>query len=207
MAGVIRFDRDAALDAIMRLFWAKGFDATSIQMLEAATGLGRGSLYNAFGDKEAIFLAALRRYAETAAAPVSAFLNDAGVEHGLRRFFAAGIERMCEPGRPPGCLLVNSCAAASGSPEGARFAAASLSGMEEAFAAAFAAAKSAGALPEYADARALARFFSAVTQSLALLRRSGADRETLEDVADTALRALPLAERARGFHVTETASD
>ena len=191
MVGVIRFDRDAALDAVMRLFWAKGYDATSVQLLEEATGLGRGSLYNAFGDKEALFLAALRRYAEKAAAPVSATLEGASLEDGLRRFFTGMIARMDEPGRPKGCLLVNSCAAASGSPEGARFAAAALGGMEAGFASAFETAKAKGALPGDADTRALARFFSAVAQSLGLLHRAGADRTALEDVARTALGALP----------------
>ncbi|MFN3262446.1 MAG: TetR/AcrR family transcriptional regulator [Pikeienuella sp.] len=199
MVGVIRFDRDAALDAAMRLFWAKGFDATSIQMLEEATGLGRGSLYNAFGDKEALFLAALRRYAERAAAPVSATLEGASLEEGLRRLFAGMIARMDEPGRPKGCLLVNSCAAASGSPEGARFAAAALRGMEEGFASVFAAAQAAGGLPGDADIRALARFFSAVAQSLGLLHRAGAERRALEDVARTALSALPLRALSAGL--------
>ena len=59
MVGAKQFDPAAALDRALAVFWHKGYEATSIQDLELATGLGRGSLYNAFKDKESLFLEAL----------------------------------------------------------------------------------------------------------------------------------------------------
>jgi TetR/AcrR family transcriptional repressor of nem operon len=56
------FDEQQALEAAMRLFWTKGYAATSLQDLEAATGLNRTSLYNAFGNKNSLFKKALGRY-------------------------------------------------------------------------------------------------------------------------------------------------
>jgi AcrR family transcriptional regulator len=56
------YDRDAALDAALRLFWAKGYHATSLKDLEAALTMKPGSIYAAFQSKEALFLAALERY-------------------------------------------------------------------------------------------------------------------------------------------------
>ncbi len=56
------FDFDTALGAALDTFWAKGFEGTSISDLEEATGLQRGSLYQAFGDKKALFMAALDGY-------------------------------------------------------------------------------------------------------------------------------------------------
>ncbi len=56
------FDRDAALEQAMKLFWAKGFAATSTEDLVQAMGIGRQSLYNAFGDKRRLYLEALRSY-------------------------------------------------------------------------------------------------------------------------------------------------
>ena len=56
------FDRDAALDRAMQVFWAKGFAATSTEDLVAAMGIGRQSLYNAFGDKRRLYLESLEAY-------------------------------------------------------------------------------------------------------------------------------------------------
>jgi AcrR family transcriptional regulator len=55
-------DRDAALDAGLKTFWQQGYHATSLKMLERATGMHPGSLYAAFKSKDAFFLAALDRY-------------------------------------------------------------------------------------------------------------------------------------------------
>ncbi len=59
------FDQERVLDRVMRVFWAHGFEATTYRELERATGQRRQSLVYAFGDKRAMFLAALRHYAET----------------------------------------------------------------------------------------------------------------------------------------------
>lgn len=64
MARPREFDTDEVMEVIMGLFWAKGFDGTSLSDMEKATGLGRGSLVAAFGSKEALFLLALERYLE-----------------------------------------------------------------------------------------------------------------------------------------------
>lgn len=62
MARPREFDRDAALDQAIRVFWAKGFAATSTDDLIRAMGIGRQSLYNAFGDKQALYREALAAY-------------------------------------------------------------------------------------------------------------------------------------------------
>src|SRR5215218_9208155 len=58
------FDRDAALEQAVRLFWRKGFEATSMADLTAAMGIGAPSLYAAFGSKEALYAEALSYYQE-----------------------------------------------------------------------------------------------------------------------------------------------
>lgn len=62
MARPREFDRDAALDKALRVFWAKGFAATSTDDLREAMGIGRQSLYGAFGDKRSLYLEALDTY-------------------------------------------------------------------------------------------------------------------------------------------------
>jgi AcrR family transcriptional regulator len=58
------FDRDATLERAMEVFWAKGYASTSTEELLEAMGIGRQSLYNAFGDKRRIYLEALAMYQE-----------------------------------------------------------------------------------------------------------------------------------------------
>ncbi|HVJ51739.1 MAG TPA: TetR/AcrR family transcriptional regulator [Aliidongia sp.] len=62
MARPREFDRDVALERATGVFWAKGYASTSTEDLLAAMGIGRQSLYNAFGDKRALYLEALERY-------------------------------------------------------------------------------------------------------------------------------------------------
>lgn len=60
------FDRDQVLDRALDVFWSQGYEGTSLSDLESATGLGRQSIYNAFGDKRALFVESLDRYAAQA---------------------------------------------------------------------------------------------------------------------------------------------
>jgi AcrR family transcriptional regulator len=62
MARPREFDRELALERAEGVFWAKGYAATSTEDLLAAMGIGRQSLYSAFGDKRALYLEALERY-------------------------------------------------------------------------------------------------------------------------------------------------
>jgi TetR/AcrR family transcriptional repressor of nem operon len=64
MARTKAFESDTALAEAMALFWERGYEATSIRDLTAQTGLSSSSLYATFGDKHAVYLAALARYRE-----------------------------------------------------------------------------------------------------------------------------------------------
>ncbi len=63
MVGTRQFDEDALLEVALKTFWQNGFAATSMIDVAEATGVQRGSLYNAYGDKERLFLLAFERYA------------------------------------------------------------------------------------------------------------------------------------------------
>ena len=62
MARPVEFDRDYAVDASMKVFWSKGYSATSLQDLLDSTGIARSSFYAAFGDKRSLFIEALRLF-------------------------------------------------------------------------------------------------------------------------------------------------
>ena len=64
------YNRIDVVNAAMQVFWAEGYESSSIQKLLSAMGLNRGSLYAAFGDKEGLFLEALDMYVEIGRAHV-----------------------------------------------------------------------------------------------------------------------------------------
>jgi len=103
-----KFDETQALEQAMGLFWAKGYDCTGISDLESALGMGRQSIYNAFGDKRSIFLKAFHYYTQTRSRALLTFLREEGSsEQKINRFLTALIEIQCQDNRT-GCLLVNS---------------------------------------------------------------------------------------------------
>lgn len=103
------FDRDDALEAALGLFWAKGYEATSLADLTRAMGLSKSSLYDTFGDKHTLFLAAFDRYADTRLGPALAMLEDTSrparirLEAFLRRFITIKVR----DGDRRGCMIGN----------------------------------------------------------------------------------------------------
>lgn len=97
MAGIKQFNEDEALERAMHVFWYRGYAATSMQDLAQATGVLRGSLYNAYGDKQAIFLLAFARYQRRYLDAVRAKLAADDPATALHDFFAYTIESMSEP--------------------------------------------------------------------------------------------------------------
>lgn len=105
MSGTKTFDQNYALEQAMRLFWAKGFEAASISDLERVTGLNRSSLYNAFGDKEALFAAALERYSERLLSTILPSLEGTPVVAAIRNLLEAFDRALTASEAPGGCLV------------------------------------------------------------------------------------------------------
>ena len=100
------FDEDQVRESIMVTFWEKGYEATSMQDLVAATGLLKGSLYGAFGDKQNLYLIALEHYDQTRLqGGINALNSDGSVEERLARLFNSIIDSMNTGVFAGGCLL------------------------------------------------------------------------------------------------------
>ena len=192
MARAREFDDDTVLDRASELFWRLGYDVVSVQDLEASTGLGRGSLYNAFGDKEGLFIAALDRYAEKFGSAPFRHLATRNVGTGIRRMLDAIVERMGNPANPRGCLLTNtSLSFGTGSKRIDTHVAGKIKGMETLLEQAIARARDDGQIPPDADPRQLARFYSAVAQSLGVMHKAFGDTAALRDIVAVAMRSWP----------------
>ena len=85
MARPREFDVDDALDKAMQVFWNKGYEGTGLTDLLQAMGIARGSLYKAFGDKRALFLATLSYYDRVCISPAVALLSDETISEGATR--------------------------------------------------------------------------------------------------------------------------
>jgi TetR/AcrR family transcriptional repressor of nem operon len=201
MARPRAFDVDTALEQATQVFWARGFEQTSLDDLCAATGLNRSSLYAAFGAKRDLYLRALARYQDGSAARIEAALRGRPVHEGLRAFLDALIDSIIAgPGRR-GCFIGNCAAEMARLDRGAAARVRrSLARIEAAFRDGLAAAQARGELPAHADPAALARFLAAGIQGLRLVGKVNPDRAVLNDIAATMLRCLPVSPRRKQWH-------
>lgn len=186
------FDVDKALDAVLCVFWRKGYEGASYTDLTTATGVERPALYSAFGNKEALFRQALERYYEH-------YLNfiPAALELPTSREVAAHILRSAAElnTRYPdhtGCLGVNGVLAGSDDAEPIRHALIEARTNGEALLRQrFERAKQEGDLPETANCTVLAAYLCTVLHGIAVQAKAGFSREMLESVAEQALSTWP----------------
>lgn len=101
-----RFDKESILDKATEVFWKNGYFATSTEDLEAATGLKRGSLYNAFKDKRSLFLAVIDHYADVEMGKaVSAIMTRPTAAKAVQALYQRIISQAGPTGDRRGCLL------------------------------------------------------------------------------------------------------
>ena len=187
------FDRDAALDAAVLTFWRNGFRDASLDDLAAAAGVSKPSLYAAFGDKEALFAAAVDRYLEVHAAPAAAALAEtADGRAAVRAFLAASAAAFTDPDRPPGCLVCAHCAGAAGTSEAAfqRAADADLA-VRALLRDRLGRAKADGQLPPAEPIAPLADHFAGVLHGLSAAAKLDRSARALLATVELAMRAWP----------------
>ena len=192
MARHKEFDREEVLDRAMGLFWERGYEATSVQDLVDRTGIGRGSLYGTFGDKHALFLAALDRYGQAQGPLLAEILDGPGTAKAkLRRLFEGVAEAAVSEDGRRGCLLVNSAVElAPHDPYTSRRVDAALLNAEEALHGFLVRARAAGEIPPDKDPRSLSRFLWNTVQGLRVMAKAGARKEALDDIVDVTLSVL-----------------
>ena len=191
MARPKAFDRDVALERAMHVFWARGYEATSLDDLLREMNIGRQSLYDTFGDKRALFLEALARYRQLLDGFVAGCLaGQPSVKAGIRQLFD-GVVADSEDRKRRGCLLVNTAIElAPHDPEAARLVNAGQLATERAFERALQLARRRGELANGKRIRPLARFLVGALLGMRVVAKADPDPRRLRDMADVALQAL-----------------
>ena len=187
MARPREFDTDAALDGAIDVFGEHGFEGSSAQMLVASMGIGRQSLYAAFGDKWQLYCAAVRRYG----------MGECAAHFGALRSGARGIDgidamlhRVIETADQP-CLGVSSTYEFGASrPDLKEIHTLLGKSLRGAIVARVHDAQREGDIAPSLDAEATAEFLIANIAGIRVAGRGGADRATLASLAGMALRAL-----------------
>ncbi len=175
----------------MRLFWRKGYAATSLSDLTETMGMNRASLYGAFGNKESLFRRALERYVRGPFAYFRSALTAPSARAVAERILEGRTSLATNPRNPPGCMWVRGALSHGDGPARLRqdMAArrrAAVTELEKRFTRAV----TEGDLSPDADPAALARFLQAVHLGMAVQAATGAGRADLKDVVSTALRVF-----------------
>jgi TetR/AcrR family transcriptional repressor of nem operon len=194
MARPREFDEATVVAAARDRFWDAGYAATSLSDLSAATGLGKTSLYGAFGDKHALYLRIFDEYSAAAVRGVAADL--AGPDSGaLERIRSHLLENAAMSAcNPRGCLLARGTAELAGSDEAvATRARQAFLELGHVYAGAISAAQRAGDIAADADPRALGDLVLALHRGTEALGRGGADEPRLRAIVEAALAGLPSA--------------
>ncbi len=189
----LSFDRDAALETAMHVFWERGYEAASIADLTSAMGITPPSLYTAFGDKEHLFLETVERYALNFGSAGARALKEEATAHGaIERWLLEAANELTEPCHPKGCMVVMAATNCSAAAE--RVQDALLLRRTENLAEVSRRIQGGidkGELPANTCPVELANFYGAVFQGMSMQAKDGATREALLRTVKTAMRAWP----------------
>lgn len=183
------FDRNAALARAMELFWRCGYEGTSVGDLAAAMGIGKPSLYAAFGCKEALFRESVTLYdAVEGEATERAFNDEQTAREAVAAMLRNNADAYTHPGKPNGCMIV--LAAMTGTPENAEvrdYLAQLRRDGENALRQRLDRGIVEGDVPKGTDTATLASYYTSVLQGLSIQARDGSSRATLEAIINTAM--------------------
>jgi TetR/AcrR family transcriptional repressor of nem operon len=191
MARTREFDTEAAVSRAMELFWTRGYEATSVRDLTGHLGIGQGSLYAAFGDKDGLYRAALGHYRTTLAADALTSLGE-GVDarSAIRTMLVERVRIAVERGGR-GCLAVNAvCERLPEDPATRRTVRDMQDASRDALVDVLRAAAERGEISAGRDPQALAAFLVTFLNGLLVSAKLTQDVRALEPLVEVALAVL-----------------
>jgi AcrR family transcriptional regulator len=187
----IGFDKDAALEAAMLLFWERGYEGTSMADLTQAMGLSPSSIYAAFGDKHALFSRAVMRYMDTRAQYAKKALQQPTLEMVIRALFNNTVAFLSTPGHPPTCMSLAGAIACSADAKPASDLLTEIRKQNQlAMKERFLQAQKSGELSRSIDVDDYTRYLSSILAGLSIQAANGSTKAELKRTARMALRHL-----------------
>ncbi len=183
-----RINDSQVRDAVLGVFWEKGYSGASLSDLAAAAAVSRPRLYDAISDKRSIYLAVIDRVTgELKGALDAALTGQRPLREELAAFLEISIGHYVSGAQSRGCLVMCTAPAeALGSPAVRAALARIIAVLDDAFEARFQTAQDRGEIGSAISAAMLGRQATAVVQSLALRARSGADIGEMRSMARAA---------------------
>jgi AcrR family transcriptional regulator len=187
----ISFDKDAALEAAMLLFWERGYEGTSMADLTQAMGLNPSSIYAAFGDKHALFQLAVKRYMQMRAQYAGKALEEPTLEKVVRALFDSTVAFLTTPGHPPTCMTLAGAVGCSVEATPARDLMMEIRKQNEvAMKERFLQARKSGELCKDVNVDDYTRYLSSILAGLSIQAANGSTKTELKRTAKMALRHL-----------------
>jgi len=201
----LSFDRQAALEKAMHVFWERGYEAASVADLTAAMAITPPSLYSAFGDKEHLFLEAIEAYGKGPGGfGARALAEEPTARQAVQRLLEEGAVELTRDCQPHGCMMVTATTNCSVAAEHIQAALAKrralyVKDMQDRIQRGI----DQGEMPPGTDAYDLANFYTMVYQGMSMQAKDGASRESLLASARMAMRSWP-EQRAAGARRTSS---
>jgi len=188
------FDTDAALDVAMRLFWERGYEGTSMADLSQAMGIYPSSIYAAFGDKQALFSLAAKRYADVPAQYMVKALEQPTLRGFILAAFDNTVEFLGSKEHPSSCFTLTGAISCGVDVEPAKVLMREMRLQNEAaIKARLLKARRAGEFPKEENVDDYTRYLSSLLSGLAIQAANGSTRAELKRTAAVALRHLGMA--------------
>lgn len=189
MARLKEFDRNDVLKKAMWIFWEKGYNGTSVNDLTCAMSISRSSLYETFGDKDALFLEALQNYLDKNSQKRTEILSSAKtVNEGMNKYFNNVMTFLLSDNNPGGCFLTNTLTDLGTLNEEIKsIIKLNLEKQEDDFYNFFEKGRQNGEISSDKDSRALARFVIGITRGISAISKLQKDQKVLEDIVKIAL--------------------
>ncbi|MGB7800073.1 TetR/AcrR family transcriptional regulator [Buttiauxella sp.] len=188
------FDREAALDKAMALFWQHGYEATSMAHLVEATGAKAPTLYAEFTNKEGLFRAVLDRYIArfTQMREACLFCEERTLEEALEDYLSLIAKLFTEKDTPTGCFIIcTSSVLAASSEDIAAVIKTRQSMQEETLVRFLTKRQEKGEIPASSCVRKLAKYLCCIIQGMSVSARENASYDELLQIVNTTMRLMP----------------